>query len=293
MPWAFASARKSSFNRFFEIGGAIRVREVNGRLRYRKQIIGPMIRFAGKQRYLLLAPLLLRNVAGDFRRADDRSCLVGHRRNGQRNINQASVLATPLGFEMIDRLAAADTIENAYFLVPALGRNDDRNRLADNLVGGIAEEALCRFVPRRDDTVEVFADDGVIAGFDNGRKATLDALRALVLADIDQYIHGADKRAGWIVKWRRKCHVGYARTVWPLRDGLLAATRFPFLEGKRHRILIVRKRCTVGAEELPGAAPSIDIQPRPAAPKLRRGIVEIGNSTLGVGDVNGGGKYVE
>lgn len=66
MPWAFASARSCSFNRFFEFGSAISVREVNGRLRYRKQIIGPVIRFAGKQRYLLFAPLLLRNVAGDF-----------------------------------------------------------------------------------------------------------------------------------------------------------------------------------------------------------------------------------
>ena len=51
---------------------------------------------------------LLGDVAGDFRGADDAAFRVPYRGNGQRYVDEAAVLATPNGLEMIDRLSAPD-----------------------------------------------------------------------------------------------------------------------------------------------------------------------------------------
>ena len=42
--------------------------------------------------------------------------------------------------------------------------------LADDLVGGVAEDPLGGLVPARDDAVEGLADDGIVGRFDDGRE---------------------------------------------------------------------------------------------------------------------------
>lgn len=152
-----------------------------------------MIRLAGKKRDLPLPSFLLGDIAGNFRGADYFPGLIGHRGNGQRDLNQTSVLAAALSFEMIDRLAAPDAMENIGFLMQAFGRDDYGNRFANRLLAKITEQALSPLVPGLNNAVEIFADDGVVAGFDNGRKTTRYALRALVIADIDQDVDRADQ----------------------------------------------------------------------------------------------------
>ena len=46
--------------------------------------------------------------------------------------------------------------------------NQNRDGLADYLFGQIAKDTFCALVPCHDDAVKVFADDGIIGGFDNG-----------------------------------------------------------------------------------------------------------------------------
>ena len=66
---------------------------------------------------------------------------------------------------MVDALAAADARENARLLVCAVRRDQDRDRLADDLLGGVAEQPLGARIPGLDDPVEILADDGIVRGF--------------------------------------------------------------------------------------------------------------------------------
>src|SRR5690242_7336220 len=68
---------------------------------------------------------------------------------------------------MIDPLPAAQPGQDLVLLALPVRRNDDANRLADDLVRRISEELLGRGVPRRDDPVQVFRDDGVIGRLDD------------------------------------------------------------------------------------------------------------------------------
>ena len=49
--------------------------------------------------------------------------------------------------------------------------NQDRHRFADDFLRRIAKNPLRPLVPAGDDAIEVFADDGVVGGFDNGRNS--------------------------------------------------------------------------------------------------------------------------
>src|SRR5271155_1885710 len=116
---------------------------------------------------LRLAPFLLSYVASDFRCADDSSLSISDRRNGQGNINQLPILALPNGFIVFDALAAPDSLQDRLLLVLAIGWDQNRNRLADDFLRKVAENALRAAVPTRDGAIEVLADDGVVAVFDD------------------------------------------------------------------------------------------------------------------------------
>ena len=70
-----------------------------------------------------------------------------------------------------DLLAAADAEHQFEHLAVAGGGDDLGDVLADDLIGREAVDALGRRVPADDDAVEVFADDGVVRGLDDGGKA--------------------------------------------------------------------------------------------------------------------------
>jgi hypothetical protein len=69
---------------------------------------------------------------------------------------------------MFDALAAPNTFENRWLLLKPVGRYEDRDRLADDLFGEVAENPLCTLVPACDDAIKVFAYDCVITGLDDG-----------------------------------------------------------------------------------------------------------------------------
>src|SRR5207249_857984 len=59
-------------------------------------------------------------------------------------------------------------------------RDDQRDGLADNLLGAVAEQSLCAAVPGRDASVERFTDDRVIGRFDDRRAQPSHVLGALL-----------------------------------------------------------------------------------------------------------------
>jgi hypothetical protein len=72
-----------------------------------------------------------------------------------------AVLRDAHRFEVLDALAACEPLEYPLLFVPELLRNDDRDRLADHLLRRVAEQPPRTAVPRRDASVERFADDRV------------------------------------------------------------------------------------------------------------------------------------
>ena len=131
--------------------------------------------------------LLFGDVARDFRHADDAARGVEDRRDGERNVDQPAVLAAAHGFEVIDALAAADAGEDVVFLGLTIGRDQDADRLADQLRGGVAEQPLGPRVARLDDAVEILGNDRVVRRFDNGRQVRRHCLGGF--AEASAFVH--------------------------------------------------------------------------------------------------------
>src|SRR5262245_52918723 len=113
-----------------------------------------MLELLHQQDLPLGRPLASGDVAGDLRRADDSAVGVLQRRYGEGDIDRIAVLVPAYGLVVIDVLAAPDTRQDFRFLIRAVGRNQDGDRPADRLFGGIAEQALRAAIPARDDAVE-------------------------------------------------------------------------------------------------------------------------------------------
>ena len=110
----------------------------------------------------------LGDVARNLGRADNRPARVPDRRNGQRNVDQAPVLALAHGLEVVDSLAAMDLLEDRRLFVLAVGRYNDGHWPADSLFGGKAEKPLGAAVPTQDQAVGILGQDGVVRRFHNG-----------------------------------------------------------------------------------------------------------------------------
>src|SRR5262249_29618516 len=109
----------------------------------------------------------LGDIARRLRSADDIALLILDRRDRQRNLDEASVLAPADGFEVLDAFTPSDATEDFSLLILMIRRDEDGDRLADDLFRHVAEDPFGAFVPALDDAVEVLADDRVIGRFDD------------------------------------------------------------------------------------------------------------------------------
>ena len=66
----------------------------------------------------------------------------------------------------------ANLREDTLFLEEPLRWNDEGDGLPDRLGRRVSEHTLCRSIPRRDDAVEILADDDVLTRFDDRGKLT-------------------------------------------------------------------------------------------------------------------------
>ena len=139
-----------------------------------------------------------RDVARDLRDADDRAGAIADRRDRHPHVDQRAVLAPSDGLERLDAPARADVRDRARLLVLAVVGDDHRDRAADRFARRIPEKPLGAAVPCRDDAVEIFRDDRVVARLDDGREPLLIELRAEhALADGgDQHAVDREERQG-------------------------------------------------------------------------------------------------
>ena len=121
---------------------------------------------------------------------------VADRGDGQRDVEPAAVLARPHRLEVLDPLAAAEPVQDVALLVQPLGRDDQGDRPADGLGGGVAEEPLGPGVPRPDDAVERLADDRVVGRLDDGGQPRLGLLGPLPLGHVAEDQDRADRARG-------------------------------------------------------------------------------------------------
>src|SRR6266404_2770525 len=108
--------------------------------------------------------LLVRDILRDFRGSHDTPGAILHGRNCKGNVEFSTVLAYADSFEMVDSLASLESLKNLCFLVPAVGRNDERNVPADRLLCGVPEHSPRTFIPAGDDAIQILADDRVVRG---------------------------------------------------------------------------------------------------------------------------------
>ncbi|MGC2786016.1 MAG: hypothetical protein WA397_19740 [Roseiarcus sp.] len=113
-------------------------------------------------------PPQLRDVARNFRGADHLPARVLDRRDGQRNVDWAAILALPDGLEVLDMFAARNFPQDDRLFVQSVDRDDNRYRFADRLFGREAEKPLRGGVPAENDAIEILRQDGVFGGLDDG-----------------------------------------------------------------------------------------------------------------------------
>ena len=246
-----------------------------------------MIHLPEQQILPLFRPFALGDVTRNFGRADDIAAEVSDWRNGQRNVDEASILALSDSLVMVDPLTATDAFEDSRFFVVAIDRNEQSHRLADRFLAGIPEETLRAIVPARNDAVDVFRKDGVVGRFDNRGVVLRGFFVSFALGDVNQHVDCAEELSGVVAQRRRVSKKGNARAVGSLGDRLRpfrGATRF---QRDGHRTLIVSHRRAVRPIETPRAAPPIFTQFRTASPQGRRGLIVERDAPSGVRRIDG------
>ena len=81
-------------------------------------------------------------------------------------------------------LAAAQAFEDHSLLVQPVGRQQQRDRLADHFCGAVAEHGLGGAVPGGDHALERLADDRVLGRFDDAREVLPQLATAPGLGDV-------------------------------------------------------------------------------------------------------------
>src|SRR5262245_10201949 len=94
---------------------------------------------------------------------------------------------------MLNSFSARNSAENLRQLIGPVGRDQERNRMSDNLTSDVAIEALRAPVPTHNGTVHSYADDGIVGGFDDRGQSGSHVLFPLLARDLR--LQGSDPLA--------------------------------------------------------------------------------------------------
>src|SRR6516165_10662924 len=119
----------ASFDCLLQTFSGFGPRKIYGCLYVGQQVLASVLSFTREDRNLILSAFLLRNIPGDFRCADDLAIIIFDGRDGQRNDDQAAVLALTKRLKMFYPLSTSDTCQDFAFLALPICRNYDRNGL--------------------------------------------------------------------------------------------------------------------------------------------------------------------
>ena len=129
--------------------------------------VGEALELGVRAAQLGLVALAGGDVVDDRGGADDVAGAVAQRRRGEDDVEQAAVLAHPLGLDALDALAGEDAAEARVLALEVLVAHERPHVLADDLRALVAEQAHGARVPVRDPPFAVGADDRVVGGLDD------------------------------------------------------------------------------------------------------------------------------
>ena len=112
------------------------------------------------------------DVAEDLCSADDLTRIVADWGDAERDVEPPAIFGDANGFEVLDALAGTDFCEDNRLVCVQLRGNDLEDGDADHLFAAVSEDAGGGGIPAGDVAVEVFAEDGVVGGFDDGGELT-------------------------------------------------------------------------------------------------------------------------
>src|SRR5262249_38380360 len=101
-----------------------------------------------------------------MRSPDDLTISAPNRRYCDRDVDQSSVLAHADGVEVLNPLAASGLFQDLTLFVPSVRRQDNRSVPAYHLCSTVPVETLCPRIPRLDNAVCGFSNDGVVGRLD-------------------------------------------------------------------------------------------------------------------------------
>src|SRR5437868_3898693 len=171
-----------------------------------------MVDLASQQLLPRLRSPAFGGITRNFRSAEYSASRILDRRDSQRNFDQRAVFALPYRFVVRNALAAPDGPKNTVLLVVTIQRDDDEDGFAKDFGCLVAKEALSPLVPGLNDSIQIFADDGVFRRIDNGCEAQGRHLRLFSFTDVNEHVHSAGQIASRIEKGRWVWQKGYART---------------------------------------------------------------------------------
>ena len=135
----------------------------------------------------------VRDVPGDGGGTDGAALCVEDWRDTDGHVYARAVLAQARGLVVLDVLTAPQALEDAGQLFAVVRRDEQRDRLADRLLGRVSVEARRGRVPRRDHAVERLADDGIVGRFHHGLEVRHGRLGVLQLRDVPRDAAGVQE----------------------------------------------------------------------------------------------------
>src|SRR5215475_1011856 len=87
---------------------------------------------------------------------------ISDRRDGDRHVEESTILGNSYGLEVIDTLTSPDAREHPILFGSPIGGNDQRDVSSDRFLGRPSKGSLRRWIPGCDDAVAGLADDDVV-----------------------------------------------------------------------------------------------------------------------------------
>src|SRR6476620_765306 len=131
-------------------------------LRYQKQVTHSMPHLAHEERLAVLGQFSFANVPRNFRRANDRTVDILDWRYCDRHVNLLTVFPQSNSVKVWNASSLAERLNYPSFLFKAIRGDQDRNVLAESFLSRVTENPLGSRVPTCDNSIEGFADDGVV-----------------------------------------------------------------------------------------------------------------------------------
>src|SRR5262249_3754557 len=112
-----------------------------------EQVFHPA-RHLPQQKLLPFACLSKRcDVTSNLGGANDVAVFIPNRRNGQRDVDSASIFASTNRLVVLNSFSPTDALEVPRLLVMPIDRHEHRHRFADGFLGRVTIEALSTAVP--------------------------------------------------------------------------------------------------------------------------------------------------